>query len=227
MKKDQVTSYWKKLEKENLDMCASPTLFRLLKINGAKFKSKNVLDVGFGEGQNLIEFQKRGANIFGIELRKSKIKKILKNTKIKKSNFFNCDLNISFPKIKKKFDIIYTLDTLNYLTDKNQFIFFEKCCKILRKNGFFVIHYPQTQLINKRKSKDLFNYNISNNYKKSYFFGKDNPIIFLNKNKIQKLIKFYNTKLKILSSIFDINTVSKSNSSKLTINRFILFKKII
>ena len=102
MKKDQVTSYWKKLEKENLDMCASPTLFRLLKINGAKFKSKNVLDVGFGEGQNLIEFQKRGANIFGIELRKSKIKKILKNTKIKKSNFFNCDLNISFPKVKKK-----------------------------------------------------------------------------------------------------------------------------
>ena len=76
MKKDQVTSYWKKLEKENLDMCASPTLFRLLKINGAKFKSKNVLDVGFGEGQNLIEFQKRGANIFGIELRKSKIKRL-------------------------------------------------------------------------------------------------------------------------------------------------------
>tara|TARA_B100000989_G_C19527146_1_gene467558 strand:+ start:2879 stop:3562 length:684 start_codon:yes stop_codon:yes gene_type:complete len=226
MKKGQVTSFWKKLETENLDMCASSTLFRLLKINGAKFNNKNVLDIGFGEGQNLIEFKKRGANIFGIELRKSKIKKILKNTKVKKSNFFNCDLNESFPKIKKKIDIIYTLDTFNYLTDKNQYIFFENCHKLLKKNGFFVIHYPQTQLKVKKKNKDLFNYEVSSNYKKSYFFGKDNPIIFLNKNKIEKLIKFYSKKLKLLSSIFDINTVSKSNSSKLTINRFILFKKI-
>ena len=56
----KVSQYWKKLENENLDMCASFTLFRLLKINGAKFKNKTVLDVGFGEGQNLIECKKRG-----------------------------------------------------------------------------------------------------------------------------------------------------------------------
>ena len=40
MLQKKVLQYWKKLEKENLDMCANPTLFRLLKSNGAKFKGK-------------------------------------------------------------------------------------------------------------------------------------------------------------------------------------------
>ena len=107
----EVKKYWNKLESENLDMCASFTLFRLLKNNNNfKFKNTNILDVGFGEGQNLVEFKKRGANIHGIELRKEKIKKITLS-KIKKNNFYHCDLNISFPKLNKKFNLIFSLDT--------------------------------------------------------------------------------------------------------------------
>lgn len=224
MKKKQVAAYWEELEKEDLDMCASPTLFRLLKINGAVFKNRNILDIGFGEGQNLVEFKKRGANIFGIELRKTKIKKIIEITKVPKINFFNCDLNTSFPNINKRFDIIYTLDTFNYLTEKNQYFLFENSNKLLKKNGFFLVHYPQQQLRNKQKV-DLFDYKISNNYKKDYFF-RNNPVIFIKNNNILKIIKTFNKKFKLVSSIFDINTISKKNSEKITINRYFLFKKI-
>ena len=74
----KINSYCKKLEKENLFMCPSITMFRLLAQNKLNFKGKNVLDVGFGEGQNISEFKRRGANIKKINLRKEKIKKIIK-----------------------------------------------------------------------------------------------------------------------------------------------------
>jgi cyclopropane fatty-acyl-phospholipid synthase-like methyltransferase len=220
-----VTQYWKKLENENLDMCASFTLFRLLNINGAKFKNKNILDIGFGEGQNLIECKKRGSIIHGIELRKEKIKKIIQLTKANKNNFFQCDLNISFPNIKTKFDLIYTMDTFNYLSESNQNKYFDHCSKILKKNAFFLIHYPQMQLL-KKKNKDIFDYSINDSiYKNDYFFEKKNPIIFLKNIQIIKLINKNKNRFKFVSSIFDTNTISKNNSSKLTINRFLLFKK--
>lgn len=220
-----VKKYWNKLEIENLDMCASFTLFRLLKNNNLKFKNINVLDVGFGEGQNLIELQKRGANIHGIELRKEKIKKIIKLSKVKKDNFYNCDLNVSFPKLQKKFDLIFSLDTFNYLTKPNQLNYFSNCYNYLKKDGFFLIHYPQMQLLKKMK-KNIFDYEISkNNYKKSYFFGLENPIIFLKDKDINEIININKKKYKLISSIFDTNTISNKNSSKITINRYLLFKK--
>ena len=221
----EVKNYWNKLGTENLDMCASFTLFRLLKNNNFKFKKTNILDVGFGEGQNLLEFQKRGANIYGIELRKEKIKKIIKFSKQKRENFYYCDLNVSFPKLEKKFDLIFSLDTFNYLTKLKQLDYFSNCHKYLKKNGFFLIHYPQIQLL-KKKNKNIFDDEISKkNYNKSYFFEEENPIIFLKDKDINEIININKKRYKLISSIFDTNTVSKSDSSKLTINRFLLFKK--
>ena len=220
-----VKKYWDKLETENLDMCASFTLFRLLKNNNFKFKNVNILDIGFGEGQNLVEFQKRGANIHGIELRKEKIKKIIKLSKVKKNNFYHCDLNISFPKLDKKFNLIFSLDTFNYLTKSRQLDFFENCHNYQKKGSFFLIHYPQMQL-KKKRNKNIFDNKIYNkNYKKSYFFEKENPIIFLKDKDINEIIDKNKKRYKLISSIFDTNTVSNKNSSKITINRFLLFKK--
>ena len=221
-----VTKYWKKLEKENLHMCPSFTLFRLLNNNKIKLRNRDVLDIGFGEGQNLEEFLRRGSNIYGIDLRKEKINKIIFLTKVNKKNFYQCDLNVSFPKINKKFDLIINMDLINYLTEENQIRLFNESLKILKKNGFFLIHYPQMQLL-KKKNDDIFNYEISKKvYSEDYFFKKENPIIFLKNKQIIKLINKFQKKFKLISSIFDTNTRSEKNSSKITINRFILFKKI-
>jgi hypothetical protein len=63
----------------------------LLKLNS--FKNKYVLDIGYGNGENLIEFDKRGAIPFGISL--VDYKKYLKNflSNYSANNFFHLDLN--------------------------------------------------------------------------------------------------------------------------------------
>jgi|TARA_B110000967_G_C18453502_1_gene349037 2-polyprenyl-3-methyl-5-hydroxy-6-metoxy-1,4-benzoquinol methylase len=52
-----------------------------------KLIKKNILDIGFGEGQNLLECKRRGANVYGIELREKKIKEMNLNFKINKKIF--------------------------------------------------------------------------------------------------------------------------------------------
>ena len=46
--------------------CPDYNIFRLLKLNS--FKNKKVLDIGYGNGENLIEFDRRGATTYGISL---------------------------------------------------------------------------------------------------------------------------------------------------------------
>ena len=69
---------------------------------------KKVLDIGYGDGENLFEFDRRGARTYGISLSdKTKyLKKYLSNFKI--ANFVHCDLNEKkltecFPKKNYKF----------------------------------------------------------------------------------------------------------------------------
>lgn len=223
----KIKSYWRKLEKENLFMCPNITMFRLLAQNKLNFKGKNVLDIGFGEGQNISEFRRRGANIYGIELRKEKVKKVIKELKIESKNFYECDLNEDYPKLKVKFNFVYTLDTLNYIKKDRHSFLINKILENLKIGGFFLLHYPQVQLVKKNKI-DLFSYYLdSNNYKKrKIFVPRSNPVLFLSNSHIKHIIKKFSKKLKLVSSIFDTGTFSKKDSSNLTINRFLLFKKI-
>ena len=83
----QINTYWKKLNKEKLLMFLSITLFRILKQYQIEINKKNILDIGFGEGKNLLECKRRGANVYGIELREKKIKEMNLNFKINKKIF--------------------------------------------------------------------------------------------------------------------------------------------
>ena len=223
---NQINKYWRKLNKEKLHMCSSMSLFRILHQHKIGILKKNVLDIGFGEGQNLIECKKRGANVFGFELREKKINEIHYNYKIPKKNLFKCDLNKNFPIIKKKFKLIFSLDTINYITYENQLKLLNNIYHCLSDGGYFLFQYPQAQL-KQKKSIKLHNYWID---KKRYsvrekFYPKINPVIFLPDKQINNLIKSNKKKFKLLSSSFDIGTFSKYDSSLLTINRFILLRK--
>jgi SAM-dependent methyltransferase len=222
----QISKYWIGLNKEKLHMCPSITFFRIVSQNKIKIFNKKVLDIGFGEGQNLIECKKRGADVFGIELRKKKIEDIATNYRISKKKLFQCDLNKNFPLINHKFKLIFSLDTINYITFENQLKLFDNIYELLSNDGYFLFQYPQTQLKLKKKKKFL-DYWID---KKIYlvqdkFYPYANPVMFLPNKQINDLIKLNKKKFKLLSSIFDIGTFSKSDSSSLTINRFLLLKK--
>ena len=223
---NQINKYWKNLNKEKLHMCPSISLFRILSQNKIKISKKNILDIGFGEGQNLLECQKRGANVFGIELREKKIRDMNQAYKIPRKRLFKCDLNKKLPLITKKFKLIFSLDTFNYITFENQIKLVDYIHNHLSQGGYFLFQYPQAQLIQQQK-RNFLDYSID---KKKYvikkkFYPEINPVIFLSDKHIANLIKLNKKKFKLLSSSFDIGTFSKNDSSLLTINRFLLFKK--
>ena len=193
--------------------------------NKIKFKKKNVLDIGIGNGDNLLEFKRRKANIFGVDIRRKITKIFVNKNNLKIENFFCCDLNYNFPKINKKIDLVLCKDTLYYLTKNRQFILFDEIDKILKKNGYFLIQYIQAQLIKKSKGKFLsFNLNKKSDYKEQKkYFEKNNPLPFLHEKHIIKLIKSKNFTLR--NSVFDINTHIKNKKTYIIINRFLLLQK--
>ena len=103
---------------------------------------------------------------------------------------------------------------------------FENTYQHLSNDGYFLFQYPQTQL--KLKSKNNFlDYWID---KKKYlvrekFYPHVNPVVFLSNKLINNLIKINKKRFRLISSTFDIGTFSRSDSSFLTINRFLLLKK--
>ena len=87
---NQIKNFFKKKNQFSL-RCSDYNIFRLFKLN--QFKNKKVLDIGYRNGENLIEFDKRGAIPFGISL--VDYKKYLKNflSNYSTNNFFHLDLN--------------------------------------------------------------------------------------------------------------------------------------
>ena len=217
--------WWSKKNKPTDPFCPNLNIFRLLKINNFKFTSKkNVFDIGFGNGENLLEFKKRGISIFGLDYRDKLVKYFIKENKLNKKNFFFSNLNKSLPNIKNKFNLILMCDVLSYIEYKDQKNIFEWVDKHLNKNGLFLFSYTQNDLVLKKKIPND-NWEISKKiYKiKQINFDKKNPIKFL---KLKKILScFKETKLNFLSSHFDISTYSKKNSSKIRIGRFVLMEK--
>lgn len=219
--KTEVSKYFKKFDNKLSFTVPNEVIFRLLGNYKFNFYGKNCLDIGIGNGDNLLEFKRRGANIYGIDIRKNIINQFVKNNKLNKQNFYICDLNYNFPKINKKMNYINCKDTLCYIELKKQYDLFKEIYNLLNDNGLFLFQYHQTDLI--VKNKNLFSYNLIKSQKKiNFYMEQNNPAPFLKNNHILRLIN--SQKFKILQSIFDINTHIKK-SKIIIINRYFLLKK--
>ena len=228
MKKIERFSYlwWKSKNIPTKPLCPNLNIFRFLKLNKFNFeKKKKILDIGFGNEENLLELKKRGHKIFGIEIRDKLLKFFINKNKLNKKNFYISDLKKNLPKIKKKFHLILMIDVLCYLDDTTQNKVFEWVSNRLYKNSFFLFSFIQNDLVQK-KLKTIDNWEISNKfYKKTKInFDKKNPFKFL---KFNTLIKKFNlNNLRFIGSHFDLGTYSRKNSSKIRIGRFVLMKKV-
>ena len=216
----KVAKFYKNLDDDLKLTVPNETIYRLLGNYKFQFKKKKILDIGIGNGDNILEFRRRGAEVFGIDIRKNLINKIVRNNNLKKKNFFPIDLNKSFPDLNIGIDLCNFKDTIYYLDANSQFRVFENIHKILKKNGLFLFQYIQTELLVKKHSH--FSYFINNGMKKQIqYHEKGNPVKFLKEKHIKKLIK----KFKVLNSIFDIDTQIRKKKKIITINRYFLLQK--
>lgn len=224
--KKKVSNFWNKQDKKINTLVPNETIFRLLNHSKINLKRKKILDIGMGDGANLLECKKRGAIIFGTDIRKKTVTNFYKKNKLNKKNFFINDLNYSFPKIKTKLDMIICKDTICYIDKAKQLQFLIDCSSILKKNGFILIQYIQAQI--KKEKKNLLEYknSLSGKHLKNYH-NKENPINYLNSNHVKSIIKI--SGLHIMESIFDVTTHTKKRNSIfhiIDVNRFLLLKKI-
>ena len=178
--------------------CPDTNLFRILGNFFKNFKNKKILDIGYGNCENVNEFLRREGECFGISLY-NKTKLLSFQKKISK-RFLHFDLNkIKKLQFKEKFNLIICLDTIYYINDLNSF--FCEINKHLKKKGIFVFQYIESQ----EHCKDsIYNYkNIKKkNLKKtkSQFYSnfKHNPIIFMNyENDFKKHIQKNSLKFKL------------------------------
>ena len=128
--KENVTRYWKSLDRISGYTVPNETIFRLLVNKKFNYKNKNILDIGIGNGDNLLEFKRRGADIFGVDIRGKIINSFCKINKLPKKNFFTLDLNYEFPIIQKKLDLINCKDIIYYIDLEKQFDFIMNCKNI-------------------------------------------------------------------------------------------------
>ena len=96
------------------------------------FSNKSILDFGCGTGEFLTKI-KNAKSLYGVEIRKNCIKKIIKNHK-------NIKIFDDINNINQKFDLITMFHVLEHI--ENQIHILEKLRFKLKNNGKFIVEVP-------------------------------------------------------------------------------------
>ena len=108
-------------------------------------KNTSVLEIGCGEGGNLVPFLKRGCKIIGVDMSKGKIENannFFDKMKIRDNIKFICD-DIYNIKDIGQFDIIITRDVLEHIHNQDKFMMLVK--KFMKQDSKFFLGFPSWQ----------------------------------------------------------------------------------
>ena len=138
---DKYSNYWVNKDKDISSKsfrCPNVSLFRFISSLSFSIYNKKVLEIGFKNGSDLLEFNKRGALIFGLDINPEAVTsfKFEDKSRIKTSRCGRDPIPFNI-----LFDLIYSKDTIYYLSDKEIEFFFNDAKNKIKKNGFIVIHF--------------------------------------------------------------------------------------
>jgi len=209
--------------KFNAEGCPDVNIFRYLGNFGFNYKDSNVLDIGFGNFENLNFLKKKKCKIYGVEINKALVEKYKKKYNINSKNLKRIDLNEKFPNFGNvKFDLIISIDVIYYLANNRIIELLKFINTILNTNGIFIFQFVQANF--NYNYKGYFNFNLDKNYKKTNFLDKDNPIRYLQEQFLLKTINL--SGLKLENSFFSTsNHFLKKKKRVLRINRYLILKK--
>jgi len=105
----------------------------------------SILEIGCGEGGNLLPFAKLGCNILGVDISKNRIKEA--EQMYMQENVpgtFICDNIFSIAGHNRQFDIIICHDVIEHIADKQSLL--ETAHSFLKNSGVFFIAFPAWQM---------------------------------------------------------------------------------
>ncbi len=182
-------------------------------------KTINILDIGCGGGLLSEPMNKLGANVVGIDASK-------KNIEVAKFHAKKNKLKINYIcgspetlKIKKKFDVILSMEIIEHVEDVNFFI--KKSSELLKKNGLMFI-----ATLNKTLKSYMFAIVGAEYILKWLPIGTHDWDKFIKPEKLIEITKINNLKLEKLDGInFDLLTNEWNLSSNKSVNYIAKFKK--
>ena len=174
-----IESYWINRDFDSVFSCPNVSLFRLIGGAFGSLSKKKVLEVGFASGADLIECKRRGAEVYGLDINPKFVVTLTKNHKFDVRQFRAGINEIPF---NQKFDLIYSRDTICYLTNKELEQFFNQCNYSLNDKGTMIVQFIETDLkLRSKKKKKFENFNVSflSNYEVHQIHSDENPVRFL------------------------------------------------
>ena len=221
----EVIQYWQKMRFEDGFTCPTVALFRLLAYAGFSSKGKRVLEIGFGAdgGANLLEFQKRGAQIMGVDINQSYIDGLHKYHPLIPLQLMNAGTD-EYP-FDVNFDLIFHANVIYYLTDEEIEFHFERSYANLTEGGYLCFQFIENDLtmdIQKtHQNLNQINFDLFKNASTDKIFrGETNPLRVLDINwLLSKLSKF-----KLIATKTNIESYT-NDESIFRIDRYLLLRK--
>lgn len=219
----EVDSYWIGRENEALFACPNVSLFRLIGNFIGSLERKQVLEIGFAHGEDLMECKRRGADVVGLDLNPTYVETVKKRYKCDVRQFRAGTDAIPF---NKEFDLIYSRDTICYLTDQELFHFFLDCFKNISSHGNLIIQFIETDLFLKSAAtKDTQNFDIDflHEYEAHRIHSEINPIRFLYPDNVISIAEangFVLVGTKTMLQSYDLH------EAEIRVDKYLLFNKL-
>lgn len=218
----KVENFWINRELGDTFVCPNVSLFRLLGSVIGKLDGKKVLEVGFGLGADIKECKRRGAQVQGLDLNPEYVKNLKANHDIEayvfKAGVDNIVSNVFF-------DLIYSRDTIYYLTNEQIDQFFWQCYRSLEKDGSMIIQFIEKDFKrdpDKKNKLKNFEKNFLSNYEPAKIYDEDNPIRLLLTDELVSLAEKNNFSLlgsKLHLQSYDLN------ENEIRVDKYLIFKK--
>lgn len=158
--------------------CANVSLFRFLGHMGVSLGAKRVLEVGFGgnHGADLIEAHRRGAEVYGVDMMAS----LVASTEgIDPARLAVCKAGAERLPFDGGFDLIFSRDTLYYMTDDEIRAFLNDAHDRLLDGGQLVVQFIEGDLeVNDDQGEDFTTATFAS-ARPAQLFEDANPVRFL------------------------------------------------
>lgn len=109
------------------------------KISETISNAEKVVEIGFGNGAELLKNLKRGVNIYGLDISHEAVKNFIVNNPEYRDKVF-CDTSFKFP-----VDIVYSNALFEHLDDPGEFL--TNANSMLNKNGKLIMRLPVVTFI--------------------------------------------------------------------------------